>query len=63
MHMNIMEKKRKSLMAKNKKSAFHIKNGYKRFKSSNGYKFWAKDIKDAEEYCIMMNWVLSRKNS
>ena len=58
MPMNIMERKRKSLMAKNKKSAFHIKHNYKRFKSVNGYKFWAKDLKDAQDYCKMMSDVI-----
>ena len=58
MPMNIMERKRKSLMAKNKKSAFHIKHNYKRFKSVNGYKFWAIDSRDARDYCNLMNWVL-----
>tara|TARA_R100001082_G_scaffold102368_2_gene72416 strand:- start:706 stop:873 length:168 start_codon:yes stop_codon:yes gene_type:complete len=45
-------------MGKNKKSAFHIKHNYKRFQSTNGYKFWAKDSKDAREYCNLMNLVL-----
>ena len=58
MPMNIMERKRKSLMAKNKKSAFHVKNKYKRFKSVNGNNFWARDNKDAKDYCNLMNWVL-----
>jgi hypothetical protein len=45
-------------MAKNKKSAFHVKNKYKRFKSVNGNNFWARDNKDAKDYCNLMNWVL-----
>mgnify|MGYP003135117427 CR=1 FL=1 len=56
--MNIMEKRKKNLMGKRKEKAFHIKHNYKRFKSVEGYKFWAKDKKDAKEYCKFMNWVL-----
>jgi len=45
-------------MGKKKQPVFHIKNGYKRFQSKNGYKFWARDKKDAEKYCNLMDWVL-----
>ena len=55
--MNIMVKRKKNLMGNKKEKAFHIKHGYKRFKSVDGYRFWAKDKKDAEEYCNFMNWV------
>jgi len=57
-HMNMMEVKRKNSMSKKNKSPFHIKHNYKRFKSVNGYKFWARDIRDARDYCNLMNWVL-----
>jgi len=54
MHMNIMVKRKKHLMKK-KNKPYHIKHNYKRFTSSNGYKFWAKDLKDAQDYCKMMS--------
>ena len=43
---------------KKKSKSYHIKHNYKRFTSSNGYKFWAKNKKDAEQYCKMMSWVV-----
>tara|TARA_R110002020_G_scaffold439831_2_gene650380 strand:+ start:123 stop:284 length:162 start_codon:yes stop_codon:yes gene_type:complete len=43
---------------KKKSKSYHIKHNYKRFTSSNGYKFWAKDLKDAKEYCKIMNLVI-----
>ena len=43
---------------KNKKQPYHMKHDYQRFQSVNGYKFWAKNRKDATEYCKMMNWVI-----
>tara|TARA_R100000458_G_C8220749_1_gene205188 strand:+ start:295 stop:459 length:165 start_codon:yes stop_codon:yes gene_type:complete len=43
---------------KNKKQPYHMKHEYQRFQSVNGYKFWAKNRKDATEYCKMMNWVI-----
>jgi hypothetical protein len=43
---------------KKKNKPYHIRHNYKRFTSANGYKFWAKDLKDAEEYCKMMSWII-----
>ena len=43
---------------KKRSRPYHIKHDYKRFTSSNGYKFWARDLKDAKEYCKMMNLVI-----
>ena len=42
----------------NKKLPYHINHDYQRFQSVNGYKFWAKNKKDAEQYCKMMSWVI-----
>ena len=46
-------------MSKNKKNkSYHIKNNYKKYVSVNGNYFWAKDKKDAKEYCKQMNLVI-----